>query len=166
MTHRQILSLLFITLVTGVLRACTPQVSSTCAGCEFVEYEYTETLSIISGFDDSVILIEQPYSDWEQQTIEQPKITLSDMSAPDSTIILSLTVDAGSGSEEGRAFHEVGYDGEQFRIWYGSSSRRYYKGKSVSDSPRPPYFRIMEIEIRTPYQKSASVEFNIRYPSQ
>ena len=166
MSLKQIPVLLFITLVAGVQQSCTPEVTSTCAGCEFVEYEYTESLSIISGFDESDILIEQPYSDWEQQAVEQPEITFSDMVAPDSTIILRLTIDAGSGSEEGRALHEIGYDGEQFRIWYGSTPRRYFKGKSASDTPRPPYYRIKEIEIRTPYQISATVEFNVRYPSQ
>jgi len=156
-----------IGVVALILAACKPQVISTCSGCEFVEFEYTESLSIISGFDSTSILVEQPYSDWAQSdSVAPPAVSFSNAQAPDSTIYLKLTVEAGAGSEDARAFHEVGYDGEQFRVWYGSGSRSDFSGKAVSAGiPRPPYFRITDIEIRTPFQKKADVHFNVRFPS-
>lgn len=153
-------------ILACVLIACEPQVTSTCAECEFYEFEYTENISLISGFETTEILIEQPYSDWElHDTIDSPSVTFSERSAPDSTVILTLTVDAGAGSEEARGFYEVGYDGDKFRVWYGSASRRYFQSKSLAD-PRPPYFRIKEIEVRTPYPKDAEIQFNVRFPSK
>lgn len=153
------------TILAYVLVACEPQVTSTCADCEFYEFEYIETISLISGFDTTEILIEQPYSDWEHRDfIETPPITFSDRTAADSTVVLRFKVEAGAGSEEVRGFHEVGYDGGQFRVWYGSSSRSYFRGKSSVNTPRPPYFRIKEIEVRTPFQKEADIHFNVRFP--
>lgn len=153
-------------LIASMLLACEPQVTSTCPECEFFDFEYRENISIISGFDTTEILIEQPYSDWEfQDSINTPPVIFSVQSAPDSTVVLRLTVDAGAGSEDARAMHETGYDGEKFRVWYGSASRRYFKGKAAADSPRPPYFRIKEIEVLTPYQKEADIHFNVRFPS-
>ncbi|WP_340104612.1 hypothetical protein [Rhodohalobacter sp. 8-1] len=154
-----------LTILAYGLIACEPQVTSTCADCEFYEFEYTETISLISGFDSTEILIEQPYSDWEhQESIETPPITFSDRTAADSTVVLRFTVEAGAGSEEARAFHEIGYDGKQFRVWYGSSSRHEFRGKSSVNTPHPPYFRIKDIEVRTPYQKEADIHFNLRFP--
>lgn len=156
-----------LTILAYMLIACEPQVTSTCSECEFYEFEYRESISIISGFDTTEILVEQPYSDWElQDSIEMPPVTFSDRSAPDSTVVLRLTVDAGAGSEDARGLSQIGYDGEKFRVWYGSASRRYFKGKSAADSPRPPYFRIKEIEVLTPYQKETDINFNVRFPSQ
>ena len=51
-----------VVIVSCVQLACTPQATSTCADCEFVEFEYNEDLSIISGFDTTRIFAEQPYS--------------------------------------------------------------------------------------------------------
>lgn len=147
----------------GFMLSCEPQVSSTCDECQFFEFEYKENLSIISGFDTTKILVEQPYPDWEfQDSLGSPEIVFSNFQASDSTIVLRLTVEAGAGSEDARAERQVGYDGEQFRVWYGSASRQYFQGKSVA-VPRPPYFRIKEIEVITPYQKEAEITFNIRY---
>ena len=115
-------------IVSCMQLACTPQVTSTCAECEFFEFEYTENLSIISGFDTTRILVEQPYSDWElQDSIGTPNVTFSDRVASDSTVSLRLTVEAGAGSEDERVYHEIGYDREKFRVWYGSASKRYFK---------------------------------------
>ena len=157
------LTIPFLFVLASMLLACEPQVISTCEGCEFFEYEYTESLSLISGFDTTRVLVEQPYPDWElKDSLGSPEIVFSHIQASDSTVVLRLTVEAGAGSEDARAERQIGYDGEQFRVWYGSASRQYFQGKSVAD-PRPPYFRIKEIEVITPYQKEAEVTFNIRY---
>lgn len=146
-----------------IVASCSPQTTATCSECEFFEFEYTENLSIISGFDTTRILIEQPYTDWElADKPEDPEVVMSTVQANDSTVVLRLSIEAGAGSEEARAIHEIGFDGEMFRVWYGSSSRRYFKAKQQA-VPRPPYFRIRQIEVRTPYQKEAEIDFNIRY---
>lgn len=150
-------------LVILIVTSCSPQTMATCAECEFFEFEYTENISIISGFDTTRILIEQPYPDWELvDNPEDPEVVKSTLQASDSTVVLRLAIEAGAGSEDARALHEIGYDGEKFRVWYGSSSRRYFKAKQQA-VPRPPYFRIRQIEVRTPYQKEAEIDFNIRY---
>lgn len=152
-----------IFLAICIVSSCSPQTTATCSECEFFEYEYTENLSIISGFDTTRILIEQPYTDWELvDSPEDPEIVKSNISASDSTVVLRLTIEAGAGAEEARANYEIGFDGDKFRVWYGSASRRYFKAKQLAD-PRPPFFRIRQIEVRTPYQKEAEIDFNIRY---
>lgn len=92
--------LLFVFLFSWALNSCEPQITSTCSECEFFEHEYSERLSIISGFDATELLVEQPYSDWDlQDSIGSPDVIYSDRATSDSAVVLQLTVDTGAGSE-------------------------------------------------------------------